>query len=102
MTSSDSSSNYKEAIDYFNKTLDIDPNYVNALTNKGASLPLLGKYEKDIQYYNKALAIIQMTSMLYITNDWHLISYGNGRNYRFYYDKESISNFESFYLVAIC
>ncbi|MFZ0893906.1 MAG: tetratricopeptide repeat protein, partial [Candidatus Nitrosopolaris sp.] len=37
--------------------LAIDPNFENALTDKGNALNGLGNYKQAIQYYDKALAI---------------------------------------------
>jgi tetratricopeptide (TPR) repeat protein len=37
--------------------LDINPNNVRALINKGFALANLGQYEEAIGYYDKALAI---------------------------------------------
>ena len=49
--------NSKEAIQYFDKALAIDPNYVIALNGKGNALNNLGNYTQAVQYYDKALAI---------------------------------------------
>jgi len=38
-------------------TLVTDPNYFNALINKGLALYNLGQYDEAIDYYDKALAI---------------------------------------------
>lgn len=49
--------NYRESIKYFDKVLEIDPNHISALSQKGISLYKLGEYEEAIEYYNKALEI---------------------------------------------
>jgi tetratricopeptide (TPR) repeat protein len=48
---------YEEAIQCFNKTLEINPQYTDAWINKGASLSNLGRYEEALQCFNKALEI---------------------------------------------
>jgi len=48
---------YEDAITYYNKALNIDSTYVDALYNKGLALENLGKYDEAITYYDKVLAI---------------------------------------------
>jgi tetratricopeptide (TPR) repeat protein len=48
---------YQEAIDYYDKALELDPNYVSALNNKGVALKKQGKYQEAIDYYDKALEL---------------------------------------------
>ena len=48
---------YDEAIQYFDKILEIDPKNVDALNNKGVSLGNLHKYDEAIQYFDKVLEI---------------------------------------------
>jgi len=48
---------YLEAIEYFNKILEIDPHDKLALSNKGATLTKLGNHEEALEYFNKALEI---------------------------------------------
>src|SRR5829696_3971712 len=48
---------YDEAIPYFDKALQVEPNYTDALVNKGGALNNLGKYDEAIQSYDKALQI---------------------------------------------
>ena len=47
----------EEAISYFDKVLEIDPNDLKALNNKGAALGNLGKSEEAISYFDKVLEI---------------------------------------------
>ena len=49
--------NYTQAIPYLDKALAIDPNYKEALDNKGITLYGLDNYTQALQYFNKALAI---------------------------------------------
>jgi tetratricopeptide (TPR) repeat protein len=44
------------ALQYYDKALDIDPNYGDALYNKGNTLNSLGNYTQAISYLGKALA----------------------------------------------
>ena len=46
-----------EAIQYYNKALQIDPNQTLALNSKGEALYMLDKYDEAIQHYDKALQI---------------------------------------------
>jgi tetratricopeptide (TPR) repeat protein len=46
---------YTRAIEYYNKALDIDPNYLYALNGKGWALNELGNFKEAIVYYDKAL-----------------------------------------------
>ena len=48
---------YDEAIVYYDKALEIKPNDVDALNNKGLALYNLERYEEAITYYEKALEI---------------------------------------------
>jgi tetratricopeptide (TPR) repeat protein len=48
---------YRQAIEYYDKALKIDPKYALALNNKGLALDKLGKYNEAIQSYDKALEI---------------------------------------------
>jgi len=48
---------YGGAITYYDKALAIDPNYKEALNNKGNALAKQGNYDQAITYYDKALAI---------------------------------------------
>ena len=48
---------YEEAIDSYDKALEIKPDYYKAWENKGGVLFKLGQYEKAITAYDKALSI---------------------------------------------
>ncbi|MGA9100296.1 MAG: tetratricopeptide repeat protein [Methanotrichaceae archaeon] len=47
--------NYTEALDYFNKSIDQDPSYVNAWVHKGDTQKVLRDYNASIESYNQAL-----------------------------------------------
>jgi hypothetical protein len=49
--------NYTKAEQYYDKALAIDPNYNDALNNKGFVLSQPGKYSEAIGYYDKVLDI---------------------------------------------
>ena len=48
---------YSISIKYIDKALAIDPNYKEALNDKGFALYRLGNHTQAIQYYDKALAV---------------------------------------------
>jgi tetratricopeptide (TPR) repeat protein len=48
---------YEEAIQYYDKVLEIEPNDVYVLYNKGNAFYSLGNYTEAIQYFDKALEI---------------------------------------------
>jgi serine/threonine protein kinase len=47
----------EEAIDCYNKAIDMDKKYVHAWTNKGAAIRSLGRHEQALDCFDKALAI---------------------------------------------
>jgi len=49
--------NVDEAISYFEKVLEIDPNHVDALSNRGGLLSTIGKNDEALSDLNKALEI---------------------------------------------
>ncbi len=48
---------YEEAIECFDKAIELNPNFAPAWNNKGVALAKLGKYEEAIKCYDKALEI---------------------------------------------
>jgi tetratricopeptide (TPR) repeat protein len=54
--------NYLEAKEYFDKALEINPQFIIALNNKGSLLYKLENYKGSIEYYDKALAIDEKSS----------------------------------------
>jgi len=51
------SHNYQKALEYFDKALVIDPEYVEAWIKKGLALRSQGGFERAIRCYDKALEI---------------------------------------------
>jgi len=49
--------NYNQAISYYDQVLEIDPNHLDALNNKGAVLLKLWRFEQAIPYFDKVLEI---------------------------------------------
>ncbi|MEX0765170.1 MAG: tetratricopeptide repeat protein, partial [Nitrosopumilaceae archaeon] len=45
---------YNDAIYHYDKTLELNPNNIHALTNKGSAIASLGNYQEAISYYDKA------------------------------------------------
>ncbi len=49
--------NFEKAIEYLDKVLEINPNSINALNNKGVALKNMGMFDEALNYYNKVLEI---------------------------------------------
>ena len=78
---------YNEAIDCFDKALEIDSNNVDAWNNKANALYSLGRYDEAIQCYDRALEIDEM-----YTNAWNNKGLALGKLGRYdeaiqYYDR---------------
>jgi tetratricopeptide (TPR) repeat protein len=48
---------FEEAIECFNKALDIDSNHAILWSNKGQSLHKLGRYSEAVECYDKSLSL---------------------------------------------
>ena len=48
---------YNEALEYCEKALKINPDYVYAISYKGKLLLSLKKYEESLKWYNKAIEL---------------------------------------------
>ena len=57
LSSVNNDNSLKKSIEYFDRALEIKPDAIQALNNKGSALEGLGKCEKAIKCYNKALQI---------------------------------------------
>jgi tetratricopeptide (TPR) repeat protein len=51
--------NYQEALEYYDKILDTDPNYAKALNGKGFILLRRGEYKEALESFNKSLMLNQ-------------------------------------------
>ena len=62
-----SKEDYVNAISYYNKVLDLDPEHIDALAHKGYSLCELGRYKESADCFDYALkfASIVKDSILY-------------------------------------
>lgn len=79
--------NYTGAVAVYNKALEIDPNYVNALDGKGWALNELGNYTQAISYLNKALEIDPKHIDAFIFKGQSLYGLGNITGAIYYFDK---------------
>jgi tetratricopeptide (TPR) repeat protein len=77
----------KQAIQYFDKALAIDPNYRDALGGKAYALDTLGNYTQAIQYYDKALSIDPNDKTTLYNKANTLFNQGNYAEAIIYYDK---------------
>ena len=55
---------YEEVIEWLDKVIVIDPNYADALNNRGFALYKLSKYEEVIEWYIKYWGSIQTMFLL--------------------------------------
>src|SRR5208282_248957 len=56
---------WNEAIDAFNKALELNPKYAAAYYNRGAAYYYLGSYNQAIADYNKAIELNMKDAMVY-------------------------------------
>ncbi|MEN8231117.1 MAG: tetratricopeptide repeat protein, partial [Thermodesulfobacteriota bacterium] len=57
--------NTKQAIRDFNHALEINPDYVDALVNRGSAFVLMGKYNDALKDFNHALSLEKKESEIY-------------------------------------
>jgi tetratricopeptide (TPR) repeat protein len=79
--------NYTQAIQYYNKVLDIDPNDINLLNGKGDALNGKGNYTQAIQSFDKVLAVNPEDSSALNGKGNALSGQGNYTQAIPYYDK---------------
>lgn len=65
---------FKEAIKYYDKALEINPLYLEALNDKGIALGKLGKHDEALKCYDKALeikpnALVLLNKAIILGND---------------------------------
>ncbi|HSF51412.1 MAG TPA: tetratricopeptide repeat protein, partial [Nitrososphaeraceae archaeon] len=73
----DSQGRYEEAIVYYDKALELDPQDRNSLVYKGLALFYLGKYEEALSWYDKVLEILPYDSYVLDDKGTVLLSMGN-------------------------
>ncbi|MBQ1814818.1 MAG: tetratricopeptide repeat protein, partial [Ruminococcus sp.] len=49
--------NFYKAIDYYDKTIELDPDYAEAYYNRGSAYSIKGEYGKGIEDYSKAIKL---------------------------------------------
>jgi Tfp pilus assembly protein PilF len=79
--------NYTQAVEYFDKALAIDPNYINALNGKGWALNFQGNYAQAIPLFDKVLAIDPKYRDALNNKGWALVELGNYTEALTYLDK---------------
>jgi tetratricopeptide (TPR) repeat protein len=78
---------YTDAIYHYDKTLELNPNNIHALTNKGSALVSLGNYQEAISYYDRALEINPQYVIALNNKGNALVSLGNYQEAISYYDR---------------
>jgi len=48
---------YQDALNCFKRAIELDPNYISALNNKGICYEKIGNYEDAIKCYNKSIEL---------------------------------------------
>ena len=48
---------YEDSIKAYDKTIELEPTYANAYSNKGLALGQLGQYEEAIKVFDKAIEL---------------------------------------------
>lgn len=56
---------YDKAIEYYNKAITIDPNYVYAYSNRGIAYAWKGEYDKAIDDFNKGILLSPNDAHIY-------------------------------------
>ncbi|MBE3039121.1 MAG: tetratricopeptide repeat protein [Chloroflexi bacterium] len=77
----------EEAIQCYDKALEIDPHCVGAWRAKGLSLGVLGRQEETIQCYDKALEIDPQDTVSLFYKGWFLAEFGRHDEAIQWYDK---------------
>ena len=73
----DSQGRYEEAIVYYDKALELDPEDRNSLVYKGLALFHLEKYEEAVSWYDKVLEILPYDTSVRRWQRHRLLSMGN-------------------------
>jgi tetratricopeptide (TPR) repeat protein len=56
--------NYEKAIECYNKTIELDPNYAGAYNNRGIAYAKLGHYERAMEDFEKVIELNQTPGIL--------------------------------------
>jgi tetratricopeptide (TPR) repeat protein len=78
---------YSEAIKWYDKSIELDPNNVIAWYNKGSVLDSLGKHEEAIEHYDKAIEINPNYADVWNNKGLALYHLGKYKEAIKYYDK---------------
>lgn len=49
---------YQEAIEFYNKSIELNPTYSAVYNGKGIALSNLERYQEAIEYYSKAIELV--------------------------------------------
>jgi tetratricopeptide (TPR) repeat protein len=79
--------NHRDAIKYYDKAIQKNPNYVDAWSNKGAALGKLGKYDEALKCFDKALEIDHQNALALNGKCAVLLSLGEYKSALEYCDK---------------
>jgi tetratricopeptide (TPR) repeat protein len=64
----------QEALEAYDKAIELDPNYVQAYNNKGAALVGLGRYREALEAYDKAIELDPNNVQAYVNKGKVLIN----------------------------
>jgi tetratricopeptide (TPR) repeat protein len=78
---------YNSALEWYDKAIEINPNYAGALTNKGVALDSLGRHEEAIKYFDKAIELDPNLSPVWNNKGIALEKLGRYEEAIKYYDK---------------
>jgi len=76
-----------EAISYFEKVIEIDPNHVDALSNLGGMLSTIDRYDESLSYLDRALEIEPNHVRALINKGILLAFLGESEDGAFYFEK---------------
>jgi tetratricopeptide (TPR) repeat protein len=82
---------YDEALINYNMALELDPDYADALDNKGSTLILMGQYDEAESIYDKLLINYPSSSVSLFKKGMVLAAKGDPEAALVYYDKSLFS-----------
>ena len=83
---------HQQAISYYEKAIQIQPNYVKAHNNLGVILKELGEHQKAISYYEKAIQIDPKYEVAYINLGMLFKELGEYQKATSYYEKAILND----------